>query len=76
MDRSQIVVDLNVRWLDERPSFSVHLDPTCTTVTIVHGDAAGLRSRLLAMVRPLLADLERLPEIQPREDDLTDDTPF
>jgi hypothetical protein len=76
VNQSQLTVDLQVEWLDERPRLHVHLDPAGTVITLVHGDQQGMRSRLLAMVRPLLADLERLPETQPREDDLTDETPF
>ena len=76
MEPSQLKVDLQVHWADERPCLQVHMDPHFTTITLVHGDRQGMRARLLALVRPILTDLERLPETQPREDDLNDDTPF
>lgn len=76
MEPSQLVVELAIRWGDEQPRIQVRLNTTTTEIEIYHGAGAGLRSRLLAMIRPLLADLERLPETQPREDDLSDDTPF
>ena len=76
MERSQLVVDVSIRWLDETPCVHVHMDPASTAITVTHGEDVGLRGRLLALVRPLLADLERLPETQPRMDELSDDTPF
>lgn len=76
MERSQLVVDVSIRWLDETPCVHVHMDPASTTITLTHGEDVGLRGQLLGLIRPLLTDLERLPETQPRMEVLSDDSPF
>ena len=76
MEQSPLRVELQVEWADERPRVHVHMDEDGTVITLVHGPEQGMRSRLLALARPLLTDLERLPETQPRTDGLSDDSPF
>ena len=76
MDQVTLTVNLEVGWTDRKPRLIVRMDDQGTLVSILHAPDEGLRQRMLALARPLLDALQRLPEKQPRMDDLNDDTPF
>jgi hypothetical protein len=76
MEQVALSVSLEVGWGDRKPRLIVRMDDQGTLISILHAPDEGLRQRMMAIARPLLAALEKLPETQPRMDDLIDETPF
>jgi len=76
MAGTRLTAHLEVHWGDGGPTIEIHLEDFQTRLRVTHPPESGMRNLLLRLARPLLIELERLPEEQPKLAEVPDDDPF